>query len=126
MDIKKIARSEIFGIIAGTVLTVIFVMFGAAVMVKMQKVMYNMTVPFAMAALCIGALGGGYITARINKSMGIAVGAVCGTGVFLILLALGAIFGSELGIVTMIRAAVAVISGALGGVLGVNKRKKHK
>ena len=125
MNIKKIAKSEIFGIIAGAVLTVVFMMFGAAVMVKMQKVMYNMTVPFAMAALCIGALGGGYITARINKSMGMAVGAVCGTGVFLIMLAFGAVFGSKLGIVTLIRAVAAVISGALGGVLGVNKRKKR-
>ena len=126
MNIKKIVKSEIFGMAAGIIFTLIFTAFFTAVMVKMERVAYNAVMPFGLGALCIGTFGGGYITARLNKSMGMAVGAGCGLGVFLILLALGAILGSELGIVTLIRAAAAVISGALGGVLGVNRRKKRK
>ena len=126
MNIKKIVKSEIFGMAAGIIFTLIFTAFFTAVMVKMERVAYNAVLPFGWGALCIGTFGGGYITARINKSMGMAVGAVCGVGVFLIVLAVGAILGSELGIVTLVRAGTAVISGALGGVLGVNKRKKRK
>ena len=126
MNIKKIVKSEIFGMAAGIIFTLIFTAFFTAVMVKMERVAYNAVMPFGLGALCIGTFGGGYITARINKSMGMAVGAVCGAGVFLIVLAVGAILGSELGIVTLVRAGTAVISGALGGVLGVNKRKKRK
>ncbi len=126
MNIKKIVKSEIFGMAAGIIFTLIFTAFFTAVMVKMERVAYNAVMPFGLGALCIGTFGGGYITARINKSMGMAVGAVCGVGVFLIVLAVGAILGSELGIVTLVRAGTAVISGALGGVLGVNKRKKRK
>ena len=111
---------------AGIIFTLIFTAFFTAVMVKMERVAYNAVMPFGLGALCIGTFGGGYITARINKSMGMAVGAVCGVGVFLIVLAVGAILGSELDIVTLVRAGTAVISGALGGVLGVNKRKKRK
>jgi len=126
LNIRKIIKSEIFGIISGIVLTLIFTLFGAAVMVKMQKFTYNMTMIFAVAALCIGAFGGGYIAARINKSMGMAAGAVCGVAVFVILWAAGALMGTQIGIVTLIRGIAAVISGALGGVLGVNKKKKRK
>ena len=126
MNIRKMIRAEIFGIISGMILTFIFVLFMAAVMVKMQKVMYDMTGIFAAAALCIGTLGGGYIAARINKSMGMAVGAVCGLAVFLILWAVGAVMGTQTCIVTLIRGIAAVISGALGGVLGVNKKKKRR
>ncbi len=126
MNIKKIAKSEIFGVVAGIIFTLILTAFFAAIMVKMEKFVYNAVMPFGLGGLCIGTFGGGYITARINKSMGMAVGALCGVGVFLILLAVGAILGSELGIVTLVRAAAAIISGALGGVLGVNKRKKRK
>ena len=126
MNINKIVKSEICGIIVGIILTLIFTLFGTAVMVKMQKVIYYMTMPFAVAALCIGALGGGYITARINKSMGMASGAVCGLAVFGIFWAVGAVMGSQLGIVTLVRGLAAIISGALGGVLGVNKRRKRK
>jgi len=126
LNIKKIVKSEILGGMAGIIFTLILTAFFTAVMVKMEKVVYNALVPLGLSALCIGTLIGGYITARLNKSMGMAVGAGCGLGVFLILLALGAILGSELGIVTLIRAAAAVISGALGGVLGVNRRKKRK
>lgn len=126
MSIKKFAKSEMLGIIAGTVLTVIFVMFGAAVMVKMQKVVYGTAVFFAALSLCIGAFGGGYITARINKSMGMAAGALCGAGIFLAVFAAGAVLGNGLGTVTLIRAVTAVIAGAFGGVLGVNKKRKRK
>ncbi|MBQ5563517.1 MAG: TIGR04086 family membrane protein [Clostridia bacterium] len=126
MNINKIIRSEIFGIISGICLTLIFTAFSAAVMVKMQKVMYSAIAPFAIASICIGAFVGGYVTARINKNMGMAVGAICGLAVFLIFLGTGAVFGSELGIVSLIRCIASVISGALGGILGVNKRKRRK
>lgn len=126
MNINKMIRSEIFGIISGILLTLIFTAFSAAVMVKMQKVMYPAIAPFAIGSICIGTFAGGYITARINKNMGMAVGAICGLLVFVIFLGAGAIFGSELGVVSIIRGIVAVIAGALGGVLGVNKRKRRK
>ncbi len=126
MNINKMIRAEIFGIISGILLTLVFTAFSAAVMVKMQKVMYPAIAPFAIASICIGGFVGGYITARINKNMGMAVGAICGLAVFLIFLGTGAIFGSKLGIVSLIRGIAAVIAGALGGVLGVNKRKRRK
>ncbi len=125
-NLSKMMKCIGFGAVAGIILTLLFTLLGAFAMVKMETVMYPAVMPLAVAAVCLGSFGGGYLTARLHQSMGMAVGALCAVAVFVIFLGLGAVFGSQLGVVSLLRAVPAVISGAIGGILGVNRRKRRK
>lgn len=123
---RKIVKVILFGTIIGVILTLLFTALSTVIMVKMQSIIAPAVMPLAIVSVCLGTFGGGYITARLNQSMGMAVGALCGIMVFVIFLGLGAIFGSELGLMSLIRLIPAVIAGAIGGILGVNRRKRRK
>lgn len=121
-------KAEIFGTVVGVTVTVLVTALTAMIFVKTGIVPNTpvQKIPCAAAALCIGAFFGGYVTARIVKSMGMTMGAICGAAVFAVILAAGSIMGSEIGIVTIMRFLLTVIAGAFGGVIGVNKRKRRK
>ena len=125
-DLSRMMKSVGFGTVSGVVLTLLFTLAETLIMVKMQTVLYGAAVPMAAVAVSLGSFGGGYLTARLHQSMGMAVGALCGLAVFVIFLGLGAVFGSQLGILSLLRAVPAVVAGAVGGILGVNKRKRRK
>ncbi len=122
----KKAKGVLWGTIVGIVLSVLLTAVMSFAFVKMETVPSSAAVPCAMAALGIGAFMGGYVSARITKSTGMLVGAGCGFFVFVVLLGLCCAVGSEIGIDTIFRLLLSVLSGALGGVLGVNKKKRRK
>ena len=95
--------------------------------VKIQSFPEAMVVPAAIFTACIGAFCGGYFSARIKKNAGLAMGAICALVIFLVLLLVGISFeGDNFSTVSLLRLGVMLISGAIGGVLGVNKRRRRK
>ena len=121
-------KAEIFRTVVGLIATLLMVSIISMIFVKMG-IVPNTPVqkpPCAVAALCIGAFIGGYVTARIAKSMGLTLGAICGFALFVVILAIGSAVGGEIGIVTLMRFLLTVTAGAFGGVIGVNKRKRRK
>ena len=125
--IGKITKAVIWGTVIGAVVCMIILLLISFIFVKMQSVPEAAITPVAIVIVCIGAFVGGYFSARIKKNMGMAVGAITAMLMFVILLLIGtACFGDNLGIVSLLRMAVMLISGAIGGILGVNKRKRRK
>lgn len=77
------------------------------------------------AALGIGALFGGCVTAKKAGGKGLLWGAACGALLFAILALVGfAFFQKVSGTSLWFRLAVAVLCGAIGGVLGINTRRR--
>lgn len=73
----------------------------------------------------IGVFCGSYIALRIIKAGGLAWGIISGFIFFLIILIAGFISSTEtLSSNTFFKLLISVICGALGGVFGVNKKKK--
>lgn len=125
--IGKIMKAVVWGTIIGAAVCMIMLLLISFIFVKMQSVPEAAITPAALVIVCIGAFVGGYFSARIKKNMGMAVGAITAIVMFVILLLIGtACFGDNLGIVSLLRMAVMLISGAIGGILGVNKRKRRK
>lgn len=75
----------------------------------------------------IGVFCGSYIALRIIKSGGLVWGVISGFVLFLIIFIAGLVSSTEtLSVNTFFKLLISVICGALGGVIGVNKKKKVK
>lgn len=81
--------------------------------------------PVAIAASVAGCFGAGFICCRMTKGGGLMYGLICGLVIFLLCLLCEVSFlGGELGMLAVYKLIVCVTSAMIGGVLGVNKRRK--
>ena len=81
--------------------------------------------PMAVAAAAIGAFVGGFVAARIAKTRGILFGALCGLILYLLVMASGfAVLRDIRGTYAVVKLALMVVSAAVGGILGVNFRRR--
>ncbi len=71
-----------------------------------------------------GAFCGAYCCAAVNKSRGLILGLVCGFILFVIHFIAGLTTGDTVGMMTLLRFAVLMIFGMLGGIKGVNKKER--
>ena len=85
---------------------------------------------FIAGTTVILALGGflaGFVAARIRRQNGMAIGALSGVLLYLLYLGLSLLtFGLAFGPMAITKLAICVIPACLGGVWGVNYRKKHR
>lgn len=83
---------------------------------------YIMLIP-----LLISGYFGGFIGARINKSKGMIVGALCGSIVFILMLIIGfCTNNAEITYMLIIKAIALILPAVIGGIKGVNKKEKFK
>lgn len=84
--------------------------------------------PVIIASVCIGlgALLGGFVSAKRNGHSGLLCGLLCGAVVFLLFAFVALIIGSDIGITFIIRLLVALLFGGIGGIMGINLRRKRK
>lgn len=80
--------------------------------------------PAAVIAATVGALLGGWGAARIAGRRGWLMGCLCGGLLFLILLLWGLSRGGVEGGYAAIKWAAMTLGGAIGGVLGVNRKRR--
>lgn len=83
---------------------------------------YIMLIP-----LLISGYFGGFIGARINKSKGMIVGALCGCIVLILMLIIGfCTNNAEITYMLIIKAIALILPAVIGGIKGVNKKEKFK
>lgn len=76
--------------------------------------------------LIAGGFIGGYVAARINKSSGLIMGVISTAVVLLAIIITGFVNGSDITYMLLLKAVTLLLSGAVGGVKGVNKKEKLK
>lgn len=124
---SKMIKSIILGTVIGAAVCALMLVLVSFIFVKIQSVSEIAIVPVAIFIASASAFIGGYISARIGKSMGIILGSITSLLMFVILLLIGiGVSGDNFGIVSLLRMALMLICGAIGGILGVNKRKRRK
>ncbi len=83
------------------------------------------TVPLAVVAAALGAFAAGLTAALVAGRHGLAVGAASGALLFVVILIAGFIrYAGVDGGYALLKAAVLIVMGGLGGVLGVNRRRR--
>lgn len=76
-------------------------------------------------ALCAGACSGGFAGAKKRQKNGMLVGIVTGTAIFAIIFLLSLIFAkTAVSISAGTKLILAVVFGAIGGVIGVNSKNR--
>lgn len=83
--------------------------------------------PMASAAVGLGALLGGFVSAKLLGERGLLAGFFSGLLFFVLLMAAGLLlFGGELGPVAFVRFLIAVVCASLGGFWGVRSKGRRK
>lgn len=99
----------------------------AFIFTKSSNPPHSVVDPLTITIAGIGAFVGGYFSSRISKENGMMYGMICAFIMFLFIFISGLISVREsITMSTLIRCILMLISGAVGGIIGVNKRSKRK
>jgi putative membrane protein (TIGR04086 family) len=77
-------------------------------------------------ALCVGAYSGGYISSRRRRQNGLITGLICGVIIYLVIFLVGVILSRvSISFGFFSKLIMVIACGAIGGVIGVNSKKKR-
>ena len=118
-------KAIVVGDIIGTLICIALTVIASFLFVKSKHIPQAMLTPLTIAIAAIGAFIGSYVTVRISKINGMLYGMASGFILFVILFISSLIIAREpLTMMTAIKAILLVLVGAIGGIIGVNKRSK--
>ncbi|MCL2056329.1 MAG: TIGR04086 family membrane protein [Oscillospiraceae bacterium] len=120
-SIRPIAVSAVCGIIVCALLMLVM-----SIVITTQDVPHSAIEPMAVFAVSAGALAAGYLCARAMRSGGLVHGGACGLVITLIVLIAGLSAGNSLGVPALFRIIFIMLSSMMGGVIGVNTRRRKK
>ncbi len=127
LTVKTMARAVIFGGLFGGIILILMLLLSAFIVLKMRTISQGIVFGASIISSCISSFFAGFISARILKERGMAVGALSSLLLFIIILITGTLFTADnVNLSTLMRLAAMILSGAFGGVLGVNKKKRRK
>ena len=107
------------GVLCGTLLLLLM-----ALAIRSVDVPRAMVSPMAITAAAVAAFSAGLTAALSARKNGLILGVLCGLLLFFLLLIAGLARATGLsGQQTVIKLAVLTVAGALGGVLGVRRRR---
>lgn len=75
---------------------------------------------FDILSLAVSAYSSGYVCGRYRRHRGLIDGALCGTIIYIILVAISVAFG---GFTNPLKLLLLAVTGAVGGVAGVNSKR---
>ncbi len=119
-------KNIIISVISGLITTVVFIIVFAAVMyfLELDK---SYSVVLATVSVAFGDFVTAYILAKKNKVKGFITGLAVGSAVFVIILLISLIADKgAVSINTLFHFIIFVLSGIIGGVMGVNKADSTK
>ncbi len=106
------------GVAGGTLL-----LLGAALLLQSADLPAGAIPALAVGAAGGGALAAGWTAALLSRARGLLMGALCATLLFLLLLVTGLVrSGGIEGGYALTKWAVLTVCGAVGGLIGVNRR----
>ncbi len=124
MGKKFYINTLIFGIVG--VLICIILLFAASAIMVVADLSSDLASPLSSICAAIGALAGGYLASRKNKSRGIINGLLVAGIMFIIISVVGGFVSDSVSAMSLIRLTVITLASLIGGILGVNKSSKVK
>ena len=120
-NMMTMLKAVTFGLLATTVVLLLF----SFLMCK-KDVPFVLLNPFSAGLLMLGSFISGYLAARRIRERGMMVGALCGLMIFLMLMLASFMNKFDVGLIALLKLIIAVVSGAIGGIIGVNAKFKRK
>lgn len=120
----KAIKSIIIGAIVGAIVCTLLLLIATFVFVKTKSVPTGAVIPLTIALACISSLIAGFTATKISKGKGMIVGSGAALLLGLAMLLLGTVTVNNLITSAIFTKIIAMLcSGAIGGIIGVNKRK---
>ncbi|PWM46433.1 MAG: TIGR04086 family membrane protein [Clostridiales bacterium] len=119
-------KKYLFGVLAGSVVVTVMLCIGALIL-TVGGVPDGLIAAFAYIAVALGAFSAGYTALRMLRSSGILNGVITGVIMFVLQFFLSLAFseGKVFSLQTLIYLLINCLLAALGGVAGVNIRKRR-
>ncbi len=119
--------SILFSTLLAAIVCAFLYVITALLFTKLHSLPYVVISQLSFILSAIAALIGGIISAKFSKSKGLITGTFTGFLLFVIIFVVYYIILREsFTTVSLIRALALVLSGAIGGIIGVNKKRKRK
>lgn len=111
-----------FGIISSVLFYFLSLIIFSFIFAKTSNIPQSFIIPITIGVAGIGSFLGGYISARKSKKRGMFNGIICALLLFIIMVIGSLIISNEpFTIVSIIRFMLMILTGAIGGIIGVNK-----
>lgn len=126
-DKKRLVKSVLIGTLCAVMTQIILLCLVSLVMITTKKLFGDVLNYIMLGATALGALAGGFISAKFNRGAGLIVGLITGFAVFLIV-TIGGLINEDtsLSVLSLIRLAAALLGGTAGGILGVREKQKFR
>ncbi len=125
MDINKSVKGIVIGGISEIVVCILLFVLTAFALTKAGYIPDGIIATATTVLSALSCFAGGFISGRIVKKTGMLVGAASGFLLFFIQLAISLITGAfSPTVLVLIKAAALTVSGAIGGIFGVNRKEK--
>lgn len=123
-EFKKCAVAVIIGLFAGVAVSIVLLLIFAAVM-SFTNIPQTFIPIMSVLAAAIGSFIGGIISASFFQKSGMLTGALCGAALSVIVLLSGVFVLNEgIGAVAFTKLIIFICSAAIGGIIGVNRRRR--
>ena len=116
----KMLKAVTAGLFALTLMLLLF----SFILTKFD-VPFSLLNPISMIMISLSCILSGYLASRSVRKRGFAIGAACGVIIDIILILVSFFFSDYFDLQAVLKFIVSVLSGSIGGVLGVNQ-KAHR
>lgn len=122
----KFLKPVFVGTAVGALVTTVVLML-LSLLLSLQNIPQMLITPMVLVALGLGSFAGGHLAAKLTHEKGLIVGLCCGILLFFMLWLFGfRLNENSFGLLAVVKLAVALVFSALGGVTGVNIKKRRK
>ena len=123
-NVVKFSRALAVSVAAGVVATFLILCAFAALM-SVRDFPHSAVVPMSIFGVAVGTILSGYCCARLLRERGLLWGLGCGAVIFLLALFCELmLLGQPIGVLALYKFIIYAASGMIGGVLGVNKKRR--
>lgn len=120
-------RGVVVGALCGAVVCALLLAICAFVFVSSESIPHSFLPVFAIVVSGVSAFCAGFVTAKISKRLGLALGAASGLLLFLLFTLAGfAVSQTASAAVAFARLLLMAVAGGIGGLLSVNRKSRRK
>ncbi len=118
-------KNSVIGAAVGLVCCILFSLI-AAFVIAHSDLPHRSIMPIAMVIIGLSSFIGGIVSGKLHHRQGLALGALVGAIIFVILVISGFFVPDEnIGATLPLKAVLSLLPAVVGAVLGVNMRRKY-
>lgn len=126
MSGRQMIRALFFGLVGGIIICTLVLLISSVIMSKSDLPQNTVNI-IADFAVILSSLAAGITASKIYRKRGLMIGSLMGLVYYLLLFCISLIFfGAQLSLAAITKLVMMVLSSAIGGIIGVNFKRRKK